>query len=60
LKYKSSQQTTDKNDNTVMLLLLHRPLWDVMVFCAFEKIHRMSRQKRYWDNSSKIKCVDVS
>jgi hypothetical protein len=39
-----------KTENTVrMLLLLHRQLWDVMVFCAFEKIQgQMPAQKGNW------------
>ena len=40
----------EKNENTVMLLLLNRLLWDVMVFCAFEKIRGlMSAQERHWE-----------
>jgi hypothetical protein len=40
----------EKNENTVMLLLLHRLLWDVMGFCTFEKIWvLMPAQKRHWE-----------
>jgi hypothetical protein len=44
-QYKTSQQNTEKNENTVMLLLMHRLLRGVMVFCAFDKMP----QKRHWE-----------
>jgi hypothetical protein len=47
-----------KNENNVVLLPLHRPLWVVMVFCALEKIRgQMSAQERYREQQlvSKIK-----
>ena len=35
-----------------MLPLVHRPLWDVMVFCAFEKIWGPNQLRRGTGNNS--------
>jgi hypothetical protein len=45
---KHHNKVLRKNENNVMLLPLHRPLWVVTVLCAFEKIRGlMSAQERH-------------